>query len=152
MDYGLRSAFYRCSMTTTTPVTLSDALRKTLDSPVFGVVATMRASGPPHLSVVWLDRDGDDVLFSILLGSVKELHLRADPRMTLLVNPADDPYAYASISGTVTFTHENQFVLMERLSQKYRGMTYEECFPEAGEDHGLVVVRLTPDRVYDKLS
>jgi PPOX class probable F420-dependent enzyme len=137
---------------TTTPVTLSDILRKTLDSPVFGVVATIRASGLPHLSVVWVDRDGDDVLFAILHGSFKEKHLLADPRMTLLVNPADNPYAYASISGTVSFTHENRYVLMERLSQKYRGMTYEECFPEAGEDHDLVVVRLTPDQVYDKLS
>src|SRR5690348_8502477 len=129
------------------PVTLSNDLRKTLDSPAFGVVATISTSGLPHLSVVWVERDANVVQFAILHGSIKEKHLLADPRMTLLIKPVDNPYAHASISGTVAFTHENRFALMERLCQKYRGLPYEDCFPEAGENHNLVVVRLTPDSV-----
>src|SRR5438552_19217304 len=135
-----------------TTVTLSEDLRKILDSPAFGVVSTIGASGLPHLSVVWVERDEDVVRFAILHGSVKEKHLLADPRMTLLIKPVDNPCAYASISGTVGFTHENRFALMERLCQKYRGLPYEECFPEAGENHDFVVVRLTPDTIDDQIS
>jgi PPOX class probable F420-dependent enzyme len=134
------------------PLTLPEDLRKTLDSPAFGVVATISASGLPHLSVVWVERDGDEVRFAILHGSIKEKHLLTDPRMTLLVKPIDNPYAYASITGTVSFTHEHRFALMERLCQKYRGLPYEECFPEAGENHHLVVVVLTPDQIDDQLG
>lgn len=134
------------------PVTLSEALRKRLDSATFATVATIKEDGTPHLSVVWADRDGDDVLFAIMHGSHKERHLLRDPRMTVLLHPADAPYTYASISGTVRFTHEGKDGFMERLSLKYTGMTYEEFFPNPPENHDFVIVRLTPERVYDILE
>jgi PPOX class probable F420-dependent enzyme len=139
-------------MPTKTPAKLSEALRKTLDSAVFGIVATIKPDGSPHQSVVWIERDGEDVLFAILHGSWKEKHLLRDSRMTLLVHPADAPYTYASISGTVSFTHEGKETFMERLSFKYTGMTYEEFMPDAPEDHDFVIVRLTPDRIYSILQ
>jgi PPOX class probable F420-dependent enzyme len=131
---------------------LSEPLKKTLDSPVFATVATIRRDGTPHLSVVWVTRDGDDVLFSILHGSFKEKHLLRDRRMTLLVCPTHNQYTYASITGSVSFTHEGKDAFMDRLSHKYTGMTYEEFFPDPPEDHDFVIVRLTPSRVYDILE
>ncbi|ONI76217.1 hypothetical protein ALI144C_36725 [Actinosynnema sp. ALI-1.44] len=134
------------------PVTMSEPLRKRLDSATFGIVATIKADGSPHLSVVWLERDGDEVRFAILHGSHKEKHLLRDPRMTLLVHPAGAPYGYASISGTVTFTHDGHDTIMDRLSYKYTGMPYAEYSPENAKDHDLVIVRLKPERIYDILE
>ncbi|HEU5473546.1 MAG TPA: PPOX class F420-dependent oxidoreductase [Actinophytocola sp.] len=131
---------------------LTDALRKTLGSPVFATVATIHPDGTPHCSVVWIDRDGDDVLFAILFGSIKERNLRRDNRMTLVVNPDTAPYTYASITGTVTFSVTNRDGFMDRLSYKYTGMSYDEFAPEPLDDHDFVVVRLKPDKIYSILE
>lgn len=134
------------------PAIMSEPLRKLLDTAVFATVATIHPSGAPHQSVVWCERDGNDLLFSILHGSFKEKHLLRDPRVTVLVYPADNPYTYASITGTVSFTHEGKDTFMERLSFKYTGMTYEEYFPDPPENHDFVIVRVTPDRIFDTLE
>ena len=46
-----------------------------------------RGDGSPHQSVVWVTRDGDDVPFSVAVGSRKERNLRRNPRVSVLLSP-----------------------------------------------------------------
>jgi Pyridoxamine 5'-phosphate oxidase len=48
---------------------LPDGAKRLLDSPEFATVATLEPDGRPHLSVVWMGRDGDDILFSTIRGN-----------------------------------------------------------------------------------
>lgn len=124
---------------------IPDAARAWLDGPEFATIATVLPDGQPHLSVVWVERDGDEVLVSTVKGRRKHRNLAADPRATLLVYPKDNPYSYVEIRGTTTMAEEGGRELIDRLAAKYRGL---ERYPfDDGTDNVRVVVRLRPEKV-----
>ncbi|MEU3312819.1 PPOX class F420-dependent oxidoreductase [Streptomyces sp. NPDC048387] len=129
-------------------VGLSDDLKTLIDnSPIFATVATIQPDGSPQLSVTWLARDGDDLLISTTVGRRKEKNLRRDPRITLMINPADAPYTYAEVRGSATVTTEGGQELIDELSRKYTGKDYADFNPAAEQDAERVVVRVTPRKV-----
>lgn len=131
---------------------LSDDLKKYLDDyPVFANIATIQPDGSPQLSVVWVKRDGDDLLISTTVGRRKEKNLRRDPRVTVLVNPPNAPYTYAEIRGVATLGSEGGAELIDELSRKYTGKDYADFNPAAKEDAPRLVVRITPSRVVGSL-
>ncbi|MER7150572.1 PPOX class F420-dependent oxidoreductase [Streptomyces lydicus] len=127
--------------------TLSDDLKKLLDTPVFVIVTTIQPDGSPQASPVWVKRDGDDLLISTTVGRRKERNIRRDPRVSVVVQPSDSPYTYAEVRGTATLTTEGGQELIDELSRKYTGKPYAEFNPEAGKDAERVVVRITPRKV-----
>ncbi|MER7821305.1 PPOX class F420-dependent oxidoreductase [Streptomyces sp. NPDC048331] len=130
------------------PAALSDDLKKLIDdSPVFATVATIQPDGSPQLSITWLTRDGDDLLVSTTVGRRKEKNLRADPRITVMINPADAPYSYAEVRGTAALTTEGGYELIDALSRKYTGKDYADFNPASKDDAERVVVRVTPRKV-----
>ncbi|ASO18889.1 PPOX class probable F420-dependent enzyme [Actinoalloteichus hoggarensis] len=129
-------------------------LRRLLDTPVFGIVATIQPDGTPQQSVVWIGRDGDDVLFYLAAGSRKEKNLRRDPRVSVLVNPVDAPYTYAVIQGTATFEPDRALALRDELTAKYVGISHAEHIartPEAAYAGEVTAVRVTPNRILGRL-
>ncbi|MFE6776573.1 PPOX class F420-dependent oxidoreductase [Streptomyces sp. NPDC057702] len=130
---------------------LSDGLKRLLDGPVFVTLATVQPDGSPQLSVVWVKRDGDDLLISTTVDRRKERNIAADPRVTVLVNPADAPYTYAEIRGTATVTTEGGAELIDELSLKYTGKTYADFNPRIAEDAQRVVVRVSPRKVVGRI-
>lgn len=130
---------------------LSDELKALLDSKVFIGVATIQPDGSPQVSPVWAKRDGDDVLFSTTVDRRKEKNLRRDPRVTVLVQPADNPYAYAEIRGTAEITTEGGQELIDELSLKYTGKKYAEFNPSSADDAERVVVRVRARKVVGRV-
>ncbi|MFE2876421.1 PPOX class F420-dependent oxidoreductase [Streptomyces roseus] len=133
-------------------VALSETLKQYVDEhPVFATVATIQPDGSPQLSVVWIARDGDDLLFSTTVGRRKEKNLRADPRVSVMINPPDAPYTYAEIRGAAAMTTEGGDELIDQLSRKYTGKDYAEFNPASSQDSQRVVVRITPRKVVGSL-
>ncbi|MEW2206131.1 PPOX class F420-dependent oxidoreductase [Streptomyces rimosus] len=127
---------------------LSEKLRHVLDSPVFVTVATLRPDGSPHQSVVWVGRDGGDLFFVTGVDKLKIRNLRRDPRLSIAVNPRDEPYAYAVISGTARFEGPRSRDRMDELAVKYSGKPYAEHHPESAATlPDLVTVRVTPEKI-----
>lgn len=125
--------------------TLSERTRSLLDARSFAVLASVQPDGSPQQSVVWVKRDGDDVLVSTLEGRRKHLNMVRDPRVTLLVNPPDAPYTYSEVRGTAAMTTEGGGELIQELSHKYQGTDYTHD----GPDDVRVVVRIRPTRVVE---
>jgi PPOX class probable F420-dependent enzyme len=123
--------------------TLPDEAKTLLDAPEFATVATIDPDGQPQLSVVWLGRDGDDVLFSTIKGRRKTDNLVRDARATVLVYPKENPYSYLEIRGTVTLADDPTQAYIEEMSQKYLGKAY----PWRNEDEERIVVRVSPAKV-----
>ncbi|MEW1615123.1 MULTISPECIES: PPOX class F420-dependent oxidoreductase [unclassified Streptomyces] len=130
---------------------LSTELKDLLDSPVFVNIATIQPDGSPQVSPVWVKRDGDDLLVSTTVGRRKETNLRRDPRVTVVVQPADNPYTYAEIRGRAELTTEGGQELIDELSLKYSGKPYAEFNPNSAQDAPRVVVRITPRKVVGRL-
>jgi len=126
------------------PVPLPPATHRLFDDVQFATIGTIEPDGRPQLSVVWVARDGDDVLVSTVKGRRKHRNLEADPRATVLVYDKDDPYSYVEVRGSATMVEPGGRELIDALCQKYRGIT---PYPWDGPDAVRVVVRITPDKV-----
>ncbi|WP_436776898.1 PPOX class F420-dependent oxidoreductase [Yinghuangia sp. YIM S09857] len=122
---------------------LTDAARTMIDAPNFATMATLLPDGRPQLSVVWVRTDGDDLLVSTVKGRRKHRNIEADPRVTLLVYPKDDPYTYVEVRGTASLEDDGAPELIQELSQRYDGKPFREGDPS----NVRVVVRVTPDRI-----
>ncbi|MDT3399446.1 PPOX class F420-dependent oxidoreductase [Streptomyces sp. B1866] len=132
-------------------VTLSEDLKRLIDSPIFVTVATVQPDGSPQLSPVWVTRDGDDLLFSTTMGRRKQKNIARDPRVGVLVQPFDAPYTYAEVRGTASYTTEGGQELINELSLKYTGKPYAEFNPQAGQDAERIVVRITPEKLVSRI-
>ncbi|GGL11187.1 hypothetical protein GCM10010094_85070 [Streptomyces flaveus] len=130
------------------PVHMSEKLKEVLDSRVFVTVATLQPDGSPHQSVVWVGRQGDNLLFVTGVDKVKVRNLRRDPRLSVTVNPPDDPYGYAVISGTARFESVGARERMDELAVKYTGKTYAEHNPQSYATlPELVTIHITPEKI-----
>jgi PPOX class probable F420-dependent enzyme len=123
---------------------LSDEARAAVDGKNFAFVSTIEPDGSPQASLVWITRDGDDLLFSTLRGRRKETNLARDPRIAILVHPADDPYVYLEVRGSVEITEQGGRELINALAHKYTGA---EQFAEQRPDAVRVVVRIKADKI-----
>ncbi|AXI78260.1 PPOX class F420-dependent oxidoreductase [Peterkaempfera bronchialis] len=128
-------------------VQLSAKAKELLDAKSFATLATVQPDGSPQLSVVWVKRDGDDVLISTVEGRRKHLNMVKDSRVSVIVNPPDAPYTYAEVRGEAILTTEGGRELINDLSHKYMGQDYGYD----GPDDVRVVVRIRPAKVVDHL-
>ncbi|WP_328397550.1 PPOX class F420-dependent oxidoreductase [Nocardia sp. NBC_00416] len=129
-------------------ISLPDSVKKYIDeSRLFVTVATIGSDGHPHLTVTWIDRDGDELLYSTTTDRVQGKNLALDPRITVMINPPDNPYAYASIRGTATLTPDPEMLVGNRMSRKYTGQDYADFNPASVDDGPRVAVRITPTKV-----
>ena len=124
---------------------IPEQARHLLDEPEFATLATVNPDGQPQLSVVWVARDGDDVLVSTVAGRQKHRNLVANPRVSLLVYPRENPYTYLEVRGTATMTEVGGRELIDRLNEQYTGTG--RYTGDDGTDNVRVVVRITPQRV-----
>jgi PPOX class probable F420-dependent enzyme len=118
---------------------LPDLLRDLLDARAFAVLSTINPDGSPQSSVIWATYDGDEVVFSTILGRRKTRNMERDPRVSLCVYDRADPYRYVEVRGTVSMTTEGGPELIQRLSLAYDG----EPFTEGKPTNVRVVCRVT---------
>lgn len=102
-------------------VPLPDNVKEVLDGPNFAHLATLE-DGAPHVTAMWVMRDGDQIIMNTLEGRVKWRNLKADPRVGISISPADKPYVNHSIQGRVVEmrTSDGKEVI-DTLAQKYLG-------------------------------
>ena len=123
---------------------LPQPARDLVDAPEMAVVTTLNPDGSPQSSVVWVSRDGDDVLFNTALGRAKPRNLQRDPRVSLVIYLKDNPYSYLEVRGTATLEPDPDAAMIHQLSNKYLGKDYAWLAP--GEQR--VTVRITPTKVH----
>jgi PPOX class probable F420-dependent enzyme len=111
----------------------------------WGTVVTLREDGSPHATPVWIDTDGENVLFNTAVGRAKERHLRADPRVAVTVLPAEDQQSgYVTVSGTAEITEEGAFDHIDKLAKKYID---KDKYPFLQPGEQRVIVKVKPDKV-----
>ncbi|MFI9503431.1 PPOX class F420-dependent oxidoreductase [Nocardia sp. NPDC052566] len=125
------------------PATFDEATRKLLDGKNFATVTTLEPDGSPQSSVVWVQRDGDALLFSTTVARRKARNLARDPRISVSIFDLENPYTCAEIRGTVELISDPDKTLPQQLSHKYLGVNPP---PESADVHRLIV-RVIPAKV-----
>ena len=111
----------------------------------FGAVATIRPDGTPHVTPVWVDYDGEHIVFNTATGRAKWRHMLRDPRVTIEVYAQDDPYDYVTVTGTAELVEGDEADRhIDKLSEKYTG---NPKFQSHRPGQRRVIVRVTPERV-----
>ena len=62
-------------------------------------VKTFNVHGNPELTMVWMDVEGDELLFNTAEGRRKPDNIRRDPRVIVSVQDRNNPQAYAVFHG-----------------------------------------------------
>lgn len=108
----------------------------------FAVVATLKPEGAPQTSIVWIDWDGENVVFTTKRPRAKGQNLERDPRVSIIVWDNDDPYRYVEVQGRAVLDDEGADEHIHKLSRKYHGTDYPD-------PSGRVLVRVRPESVHD---
>ena len=119
-------------------IPLSAATLGLLDGRNYAVLATVNSDGSPQTSVMWVGRDGGDLLFSTVMGRVKHRNMLRDPRVSVTVIDSADPENYVELRGRVSMTPDAGRRVDTALSWKYDGKDPGEDSPGAVR----VVVRM----------
>ncbi len=123
---------------------LSPKARALMERPVIASLATLFADGSPQITPLWIDLDGDDVLFNTSEHRVKARNMHRDPRVAVSVIDPDDPYNVVAFRGTVVdMTREGADAHIDALAQKYLGTDY----PGHAEGQVRVIVRVRTDHI-----
>lgn len=124
-------------------MTFDDTTRQLVDGTNFAVLATLNPDGSPQTSVIWIGLDGDAVVFSSRADRKKTRNVQRDPRVSLTVIDATDPYRTVEIRGKAEVFDDPERELGRRLSHKYVG----EDPPAEPPEVKRVIVRVVPEKV-----
>ena len=123
---------------------LSEKHAKLFTDKNYGWAITLREDGTPQATVVWLDYDGEHVLFNTARPRAKWRNLGRDPRVTVAVVDPGDPFNYVAVTGTAELIEEGADAHIDRLSAKYTG---HERYRGHNDRETRVIVRVTPERI-----
>jgi PPOX class probable F420-dependent enzyme len=115
------------------------------DDKNFAVLSTLEPDGRPHSTVVWVKRDGDDLLFALPKSRRKITNLNRDPRAAVAIFDAARPYESVQVQGVASIADDPDGTLIDELSHKYTGGPYPGF---AGPNPQWVTVRITADKVF----
>lgn len=101
--------------------TISDPqVHELLEKPNYAVVSTQNSDGSILSTVVWISaEDGNAVAVNSAVGRRWPTNLQRDPKVTVLVQEAGNPYNYVEISGTATATRDGADEHINALAKKY---------------------------------
>ena len=126
------------------PIKIPQSLRKVLEDKAYGHVVTFSEKGTPELTMVWMDVDGDELLFNTAEGRRKPGNIRRDPRMIVSVQDRNNPQTYAVFHGKGRVTDAGADAHIDKLAKRFLGV---EKYPYRQPNEKRVIVRIAVDRI-----
>ena len=122
---------------------IDDAVRTLAQGKNFATLTTLMPDGQPQTHVMWVSCDDEHLLINTEVHRRKFKNIAADPRVSVAIWDAENPYSFAEVRGRVveTITGPEALDSINALSQKYRGVDYE---PEIQSER--VILKIVPDR------
>jgi PPOX class probable F420-dependent enzyme len=132
---------------------LPESTHRLFTEPKNVTVITLDPDGSPQASLVWAERDGDQLLIGVEQTHRKTRNLRRDPRVTVVIHDTETSprglTQYLVLRGTAVLEGPgipaDYKALMDRLSQRYLG---KPDFPYGdGVFAKAMIARITIDQV-----
>ena len=125
-------------------VKIPQALKKILEDKAYGHVVTVNPAGKPELTMVWMDVDGDELLFNTAEGRRKPDNIRRNPRVIVSVQDRNNPQTYAVFHGKARVTDEGADAHIDKLAKRFLGV---EKYPYRQPNEKRVIVRIGVERI-----
>ena len=108
-------------------------------------VVTLMPDGQPQALLTWVDTDGENILVNTEPQRQRARNLRRDPRITVLVHSAEDPWDWSEVRGRVieVVGGDEARTHIDELSRRYVGTDYRNPIGPQGR----IILKIAPDKV-----
>lgn len=108
-------------------------------------LAVTRRDGAPHVAPVWIDLDGDDVVFMTSATTIKGKAILRDGRVALCWDDERPPFSFVTVSGTTTTSTDPDELLHwgTRIAGRYMGQDRAEQYGRRNAVPPEMLVRVT---------
>jgi PPOX class probable F420-dependent enzyme len=125
-------------------ITLPEPVKKILQDQTHGHVTTFNPKGKPQVTLVWLDVDGDEVVFNTAEGRVKPRNLRGNPSIIISAQDPNSPRSYMVFYGKGTVVEAGAEEHIDKLAKKFMGV---DTYPFRKPGEVRLIVRIAVDRI-----
>jgi PPOX class probable F420-dependent enzyme len=114
-----------------------------------GKLAIVRKDGSPHVAPVWVDLDGDQVVFMTSADTIKGKSILRDGRVSICWDDERPPFSFVTVAGTTTTSTDPDELLAwgTRIAARYMGAEQAEAYGRRNAVPPEMVVRVTPTKV-----
>lgn len=112
-----------------------------------GVLSTMGRTGGPVTSAVWFGLHEGQVIISTPAERPKAKNVRADARVSFIVDTKVRPYRGVAIEGRADVVEDPETALMAAIARRYVGDELPLSMIQRIAAGDRVVLRITPRRV-----
>ena len=114
----------------------------------------VRADGSAHVAPVWVDLDGDDIIFMTSADAIKGKAILRDPRVSLCFDDETPPFSFATIAGTATTDTDPDQLLYwgTRIGGRYMGADNADAYGQRNAVPPEMVVRVKVTKVVAKVE
>jgi len=125
------------------PAAIPEKYRDLFQKRAFANLSTLMPDGRPQVTPVWVDFDGEHVIFNSAKGRQKDRNVRLDPRVAMALMDPENPYRYLEIRGRVVeITEEGANASIDKLAKKYLGV---DKYPYGQPGEVRVLYKIKPE-------
>ncbi len=122
---------------------IPEKYRDLFNKRAFAALTTLMPDGSPQTTPVWVDTDGEHVIFNSAKGRQKDRNVRRDPRVALAIVDPDNPYRYLEVRGKVAeITEQGADAHIDKMAKKYLG---QDKYPYRQAGEVRVVYKVRPE-------
>jgi PPOX class probable F420-dependent enzyme len=117
-------------------------------------LAVVRADGAPHVAPVWVDLDGDQIVFMTSAETIKGKAIRRDPRVSLCWDDEMPPFSFLTVAGLAqTSVDQDEMLAWSiRIGGRYMGADRAEEFGRRNAVPPEMLIRVTPTKIVAKVN
>jgi len=127
---------------------MPDSAKRVIESGRLAHLVTVNEDGSPHVTIVWVGLDGEDIVIGKLAEDQKVRNIGRDPRVSLSIEAEGDQHGmqnYLVVEGTASISAGGAPALLHDLAQRYVGPG--TTFPPMPDPPDGYVIRITPTKV-----
>jgi len=122
---------------------IPEKYRDLFNKRAFAALTTLMPDGSPQTTPVWVDTDGEHVIFNSAKGRQKDRNVRRDPRVALAIVDPDNPYRYLEVRGKVAeITEQGADAHIDKMAKKYLG---QDKYPYRQGGEVRVIYKVKPE-------
>jgi PPOX class probable F420-dependent enzyme len=129
-------------------VKIPQSARDVIESGRLAHLTTVQADGRPHITIVWVGLDGDEIVIGKLMPDQKMANMQRDPRVSFSMEAEGDTWGmghYLVVEGTARITEGGAPELLNELAQRYVGPGTK--FPPMDNPPPGFIFRITPTKI-----
>jgi PPOX class probable F420-dependent enzyme len=117
-------------------------------------LAIVRKDGSAHIAPVWVDLDGDTIVFMTSADTIKGKAILRDDRVCLCWDDDRPPFSFVTIAGTATTSTDPHDLLYwaTRIGGRYMGADQADAYGKRNAVPPEMVVRVNPTTVTAKVN